>query len=49
MRVVFLEPGKEAYIGEIDSSLEAMQAAVDGYIEPIYGFEDVNLCIIGNV
>lgn len=48
MRVVFLEPGKEAYIGEIDSSLEAMQAAVDGYIEPIYGFEDVNLCIIGN-
>ena len=49
MRVVFLEPGKEAYVDEIDSSLKAMQAAVGGYIEPIYGFpEDENLCIVGN-
>ncbi len=49
MRVVFLEPGKEAYVDEIDSSLEAMEEAVGGFIEPCYGFtKDEGLCIIGS-
>ena len=48
MRVVFLEPGKEAYVGEVGSSLKEMQEAVGGLIDPISGFSDMDLCIIGN-
>ena len=40
MTVVMLEPGKEAYIAEIGTSLEAMQGVVGGYIQAIYPFED---------
>ena len=37
---VVVEPGKDAEIKEIDSSLESLQAIVGGYIEAIYPFED---------
>lgn len=45
--VVMLEPGKEARIAKIGSSLEAMQEAVGGYIEAVYPFEDT-VCIVCN-
>lgn len=48
MRVVFLEPDREAYVGEIGTDLKDMQEAVGGYIEPIYAFESDSMCIIGN-
>ncbi|MGF7060137.1 DUF3846 domain-containing protein [Brassicibacter mesophilus] len=40
MKVVYVEPNKIAEIREIGSGLEAMQAAVDGYIEALYPFAD---------
>ena len=40
MRVVLLEPEKEAQITEIGASLEDMQAAVGGYIEAVYPFQE---------
>ena len=40
MTVVMLEPGKEAYIKEIGTSLEAMQAVVGGYIQAVYPWDD---------
>ena len=43
IRVVLLEPEKEARITEIGASLEEMQAVVGGYLEPIYAFEDAVL------
>ena len=39
MTVVMLEPGKEAYIKEIGTSLEAMQAVVGGYIQAVYPWD----------
>ena len=35
-----LEPGKEAYVTKIGTSLEAMQAIVGGYIQAVYPWED---------
>ena len=40
MRVVMLEPDREARIAHIGSSLEDMQAAVGGYIEAVYPFRE---------
>ena len=40
MRVLVMEPGKEAVDKEIDSSLKSMQKVVGGYIEAIYPFRD---------
>lgn len=40
MRVILVEPGKEARIAEIECSLEAEQRIVEGYIEVIYPFSD---------
>lgn len=40
MTVVMLEPGKEACVAQIGTSLEAMQGVVGGYIQAIYPFED---------
>lgn len=36
LRVVFVEPGKAAYVAEIENSLRAEQRAVGGKIERIY-------------
>lgn len=47
IRVVLLEPGKEARITKIDSSLEGMQKIVGGYIEVTYPFDE-EVCIICN-
>lgn len=35
MRVLMIEPGKEPVVSEIGDDLEALQKAVDGYIEVI--------------
>lgn len=40
IRVVMVEPEKEARIVEIESNLDAMQHAVQGDIEAVYPFED---------
>lgn len=40
MKVIYVEPHKEAAVIEIGSALEDMQAAVDGYIEAVYPFDD---------
>ena len=40
IKVVIVEPGKEAEIREIDATLETYQAMVGGYIECIYPFDD---------
>lgn len=40
MKVVLVKPGEPAVITDIVSSLESMQAAVDGYIEAVYPFDD---------
>ena len=40
MEVVMVEPGKEARIAEIGSDLKSLQAAVGGYIEAAYFFDD---------
>lgn len=45
IKVVLLEPGKQAQITEIDSTLEGMQAVVGGDIQPIYPFEE-EVCIV---
>ena len=47
IRVVLLKPGKLAQTVEIGASLESMQAAVGGDIEPLYPFEEA-VCIICN-
>lgn len=40
MKVILVEPEKEARICEIECSLEAEQKTVEGYIEVIYPFSD---------
>ena len=47
IKVVLVEPGKEARIAEIDSSLAGMQRIVGGMIEPFYPFEE-SVCIVCN-
>lgn len=50
IKVVLCEPNKNATIVEIGDSLESMEKAVSGYIEPLTGFTSVkdNVCIICN-
>ena len=48
MEVVMVEPGKEARIAEIGSDLNSLQAAVGGYIEAAYFFDDP-VALISNV
>ena len=40
MEVVLVEPGKEARLAEIGADLKSLQAAVGGYIEAAYFFDD---------
>lgn len=40
MKVIMVEPRKEAYVKEIGNELEDMQEAVNGYIQAIYPFDD---------
>ena len=40
IKVVLIEPDKKAVVAEIGASLEGMQAAVGGFIEAIYPFEE---------
>ena len=40
MEVVLVEPGKGARLAEIGSDLKSLQAAVGGYIEAAYFFDD---------
>ena len=47
IKVVLVEPGKLARQAEIPASLEGMQAAVKGSIEPFYPFEE-EVCIVCN-
>ena len=47
MEVLLVEPGKEARIAEIGSDLKSLQAAVGGYIEAAYFFDDP-VALIGN-
>ena len=48
MRVLIVEPGKRARIGEIVSDLKSMQNAVGGYIEAVYPFEDPDVVLVCN-
>lgn len=48
MQVVMLEPNKSAYVKEIGNDLASMQEIVEGYIEIIYPFEDVNIGLVCN-
>ncbi len=47
IKVVYVEPNKAPYVAAIENSLEGMQRAVDGLIEPIH-IEDDDTCLIGN-
>lgn len=47
IRVVLLEPGKEAKVTRIEHTLEDMQAIVGGDIEAFYPFEE-EVCIVCN-
>ena len=48
IKVVLLEPDKEAQITEIETTLESMQHLVgDGFIEAFYPFEE-EVCIVCN-
>lgn len=47
IRVVLLEPMKEARVVEINHSLQSMQSMVDGLIEAVYPFEE-QVCIVCN-
>ena len=40
MEVLLVEPGKEARIAEIGNDLKSLQAAVGGYIEAAYPWDD---------
>ena len=40
MQVIVVEPGKEAELREIGSSLESLQEAVGGWIEAVYPYKD---------
>ena len=48
MKVLIVEPLKEPYVKEIDSSLESMQCVVGGLIQSIYPFEDSEVAVICN-
>ena len=39
MNVLMVEPGKAPYETQIGDDLRSMQAAVDGYLEDVYPFE----------
>ena len=47
IKVVYVEPNKVPYVAEVENTLEGLQRAVDGLIEPIY-IEDDGTCLIGN-
>lgn len=40
MQVLFVEPGKEARVAEIEGNLKSMQEMVGGLIQAIYPWED---------
>ena len=40
MKCIYILPGKKPEVKEIENELEQLQAAVGGYIECIYPFED---------
>ena len=48
MKVVVLEPWQKPKIIELKKDLEAMQKAVDGYIEAIYPFKDSEVALVCN-
>lgn len=48
IRVVLLEPGKEARPVEIGHTLEDMEEIVGGMIEAFYPFFDEDVCIVCN-
>lgn len=47
IRVVLLEPEKEARVVEINNALQSMQSVVGGLIEAVYPFEE-QVCIVCN-
>lgn len=47
IKVVMLEPGKEAYVTDVGTRLEDLQKTVDGFIEAYYPFEE-EVCIVCN-
>lgn len=47
INIIMLEPGKKAYLKEIDNTLESLQREVEGYIEAIYPFEE-EVCLVCN-
>lgn len=47
IRVVLLDPKKEARVVEINHSLQSMQSMVGGLIEAVYPFEE-QVCIVCN-
>ncbi|MBR3909817.1 MAG: DUF3846 domain-containing protein [Oscillospiraceae bacterium] len=47
IKVVMLEPGKEAYVTEIENTLRNMQHIVGGLIEACYPFDE-QVCIVCN-
>ena len=48
MKVVMVEPNKPAYITEIGTDLESLQAAVKGHIELISYLHDPDAIMVGN-
>ena len=48
IRVVYVEPGRIAREAEIGTELSDLQAAVGGFIETYYPFEE-EVCIVCNV
>lgn len=47
MKVIVLEPMKEAYVAEIENDLSGMQKMVGGYIQGIYPFDE-EVCLVVN-
>lgn len=47
IKVVYVEPNKAPYVAEVENTLEGLQRAVDGLIEPVY-IEDDDTCLICN-
>lgn len=48
IRVVYVEPNKVPYVAEVQNTLDGLQRAVDGLIEPIYLEGEDDTCLIGN-
>lgn len=48
MRIVYVEPNKPAFTAEIEHTLKAEQKAVKGLIQPVYLYDDDNVCIVCN-